>query len=94
LDNAAGPLVGGPVTETVGSRWIFWLNVPLTLTALVTPAGVGVAAPGTVLEMIQPAGMSSVGAVDAIVLVLAALLPAAGAVVLFTARVSSSDADG
>jgi EmrB/QacA subfamily drug resistance transporter len=32
--NAAGPLIGGLLTETVGWRWIFWLNVPLTLVAL------------------------------------------------------------
>ncbi|MGE2718323.1 MFS transporter [Mycolicibacterium celeriflavum] len=31
LGNAAGPLVGGLLTDTVGWRWIFWLNVPLTL---------------------------------------------------------------
>jgi EmrB/QacA subfamily drug resistance transporter len=34
LGNAAGPLVGGLLTETVGWRWIFWLNVPLTVLAL------------------------------------------------------------
>ena len=34
LGNAAGPLIGGLLTETVGWRWIFWLNVPLTLIAL------------------------------------------------------------
>jgi MFS family permease len=28
LGNAAGPLIGGLLTETVGWRWIFWLNVP------------------------------------------------------------------
>lgn len=33
LGNAAGPLVGGLLTETVGWRWIFWLNVPLTVLA-------------------------------------------------------------
>ena len=31
LGNATGPLIGGLLTETVGWRWIFWLNVPLTL---------------------------------------------------------------
>lgn len=34
LGNAAGPLIGGLLTETVGWRWIFWLNVPLTLVTL------------------------------------------------------------
>jgi MFS family permease len=34
LGNAAGPLIGGLLTETVGWRWIFWLNVPLTLAVL------------------------------------------------------------
>ena len=34
LGNAAGPLIGGLLTETVGWRWIFWLNVPLTLVSL------------------------------------------------------------
>jgi EmrB/QacA subfamily drug resistance transporter len=60
----------------------------VTLTALVTLAGVGVAVSGTVLEMLQLAGMSAAGAVDAIVAVLAALLLPAGVVVLLTARAS------
>jgi MFS family permease len=34
LGNAAGPLVGGLLTDTLGWRSIFWLNVPLTLIAL------------------------------------------------------------
>ena len=34
LGNAAGPLIGGLLTDTVGWRWIFWLNVPLTLVAM------------------------------------------------------------
>ncbi|WP_267304699.1 MFS transporter [Mycobacterium barrassiae] len=34
LGNAAGPLIGGLMTETVGWRWIFWLNVPLTVASL------------------------------------------------------------
>jgi EmrB/QacA subfamily drug resistance transporter len=58
----------------------------VTLTALVTLAGVGVAASGTVLEMLQGGGVSTAGAVDAIVAVLAALLLPAGAAVLLTAR--------
>jgi EmrB/QacA subfamily drug resistance transporter len=60
----------------------------VTLTALVTLAGVGVAVSGTVLEMLQRTGMSATGAVDAIVAVLAALLLPAGAVVLVIARAS------
>jgi EmrB/QacA subfamily drug resistance transporter len=60
----------------------------VTLTALVTLAGVGVAVSGTVLEMLQLAGMSAAGAVDAVVAVLAALLLPAGAVVLVIARAS------
>jgi EmrB/QacA subfamily drug resistance transporter len=60
----------------------------VTLTALVTLAGVGVAVSGTVLEMLQETGMSAAGAVSAIVAVLAALLLPAGAVVLLTARAS------
>ncbi len=62
----------------------------VTLTALVTLAGVGVAVSGTVLEMLQRAGMSPAGAVDAIVAVLAALLLPAGVVVLLIARASNS----
>jgi EmrB/QacA subfamily drug resistance transporter len=60
----------------------------VTLTALVTLAGVGVAVSGTVLEVLQRVGMSAAGAVDAIVAVLAALLLPAGAVVLAIARAS------
>jgi EmrB/QacA subfamily drug resistance transporter len=30
LGNAAGPLIGGLLTQTVGWRWIFALNIPLT----------------------------------------------------------------
>ena len=60
----------------------------VTLTALVTLVGVGVAVSGTVLEMLQRAGLSAAGAVDAIVAVLAALLLPAGAVVLLIARAS------
>jgi EmrB/QacA subfamily drug resistance transporter len=62
----------------------------VTLTALVTLAGVGVAVSGTLLEILQRVGMSPAGAVDAIVAVLAALLLPAGAVVLVIARLSNS----
>jgi predicted MFS family arabinose efflux permease len=65
----------------------------VTLTALVTLAGVGVAVSGTVLEMLQRAGMSPAGAVDAIVVVLAALLLPAGVVVLFIARASNCESN-
>jgi predicted MFS family arabinose efflux permease len=64
----------------------------VTLTALVTLAGVGVAVSGTVLEMLQLDGMSPAGAVDAIVSVLAAVLLPAGVGVLVTARASTSGA--
>jgi MFS family permease len=58
----------------------------VTLTALVTLAGVGVAVSGTVLEMLERAGMSTAGAIYAILGVLAALVFPAGAVVLLIAR--------
>jgi EmrB/QacA subfamily drug resistance transporter len=35
---AAGPLVGGAVTEGLDWHWIFWLNVPIGLVALVLGA--------------------------------------------------------
>jgi EmrB/QacA subfamily drug resistance transporter len=38
LGNAAGPLVGGLLTETVGWRWIFWLLVPLAMIAFLIGA--------------------------------------------------------
>lgn len=65
----------------------------VTLTALVTLAGVGVAVSGTVPEMLQRAGMSPAGAIDAVVAVLAALLLPAGVVVLFIARASNPGAE-
>ena len=34
LGKAAGPLIGGLLTDTVDWRWIFWLNVPLTVASL------------------------------------------------------------
>ena len=38
LGNAAGPLVGGLLTQTLGWRWIFWLLVPISLAALAIAA--------------------------------------------------------
>jgi EmrB/QacA subfamily drug resistance transporter len=38
LGNAAGPLIGGLLTDTVGWRWIFWLNLPLTAISLIIGA--------------------------------------------------------
>jgi len=58
----------------------------VTLTALVTLAGVGVAVSGTVLEMLERTGSSTGGAIDLIIAVLAALLLPAGLVVLLVAR--------
>jgi MFS family permease len=31
---AAGPLIGGAVTQSLGWPWIFWLNVPIGLVAV------------------------------------------------------------
>ena len=58
----------------------------VTLTALVTLAGIGVAVSGTVLEMLERSGMSAAGAIDVILAALAALLIPAGMVVLMIAR--------
>jgi len=64
----------------------------LTLTSLVTLAGVGVAVSGAVLEMLQRptasagSGMSLEGGISAILLVLAAVLLPASAAVLFYRR--------
>jgi EmrB/QacA subfamily drug resistance transporter len=64
----------------------------ITLTALVTLAGMGVAASGTVLEMLERDGMSTAGAIDTIFATLAALLLAASAVVLWTSRAPTASA--
>ena len=58
----------------------------VTLTSLVTLAGVGVAVSGTVLEMLTRAGMSAGSGIEVIFLTAAAaLLPAAAAVLVFRA---------
>ena len=36
--SALGPIVGGALTETVGWRAIFWINVPIGLAAVVLTA--------------------------------------------------------
>jgi EmrB/QacA subfamily drug resistance transporter len=64
----------------------------VTLTALVTLAGVGVAVSGTVLEMLRHAGMSAAGAIDVVLAVMAALLLPAGVVVLVIARLATVSA--
>jgi EmrB/QacA subfamily drug resistance transporter len=61
----------------------------VTLTALVTLAGVGVAVSGTVLEMLRQAGMTAAGAIDIVLAVMAAMLLPAGVLVLWTARSQS-----
>ena len=95
---SAGSLVALAVFVVVEKR-VRWPRVDLSLvqnprfTVLViagTIAGVGVAVFGTVLEMLQRAGMSPAGAVDAIGAVPAALLLPAGVVVLLTERASNS----
>jgi EmrB/QacA subfamily drug resistance transporter len=61
LGNAAGPLIGGLLTETVGWRWIFWLNVPLTLVALVIGAwSIGESFDETVPRRIDVTGLALV----------------------------------
>lgn len=36
LGNAAGPLLGGALTDTLGWQWIFFINVPIALLGIVT----------------------------------------------------------
>jgi EmrB/QacA subfamily drug resistance transporter len=59
LGNAAGPLIGGLLTETVGWRWVFWLNVPLTLVSLAIGAcSITESADDTVPRRIDIAGLA------------------------------------
>lgn len=36
LGNAAGPLLGGVLTDTLGWQWIFFVNVPIALIGMIT----------------------------------------------------------
>ena len=58
----------------------------VTLTSLVTIAGVGIAVSGTVLEMLQRHGLSMGDGIKSILAVIAALLLPAGLAVLRSAR--------
>lgn len=61
LGNAAGPLVGGLLTQTLGWRSVFWLLVPFTLMALVIGAvTVPESADDTVPRRIDVAGLASI----------------------------------
>ena len=54
--SVVGPLVGGALTDTLGWRWVFWVNLPLGLIAVVlalrsVPRGRSVAAPSGRLDV-------------------------------------------
>lgn len=38
VGNALGPFIGGALTEAISWRWIFWINIPFVLAALVIGA--------------------------------------------------------
>jgi EmrB/QacA subfamily drug resistance transporter len=70
LGNAAGPLIGGVLTDALSWRWIFFLNVPIAIFAvLVTYALVKVKEPEAADHRIDYAGISalSVGLVSLLV---------------------------
>ena len=58
----------------------------VTLTALVTIAGIGVAVSGTVLEVLQHQHFTTAAGIERILLVIAALLLPAGLAALWKAR--------
>jgi len=58
IGNAVGPLLGGALTDTIGWRWIFFLNLPVALlAALVTWRVVARVGPATTSERIDYAGV-------------------------------------
>lgn len=59
LGNAAGPLIGGLLTDTLGWRSIFWLNVPFTVLSLVIGAiAITESSDSTVPRRIDLAGLA------------------------------------
>ena len=63
LGNAAGPLIGGLLTQTVGWRSLFWLNVPLTAVAFaIAAATVTESRDPTVPRRIDVAGLALITA--------------------------------
>ncbi|WP_264930366.1 MDR family MFS transporter [Streptomyces sp. A012304] len=51
IANLAGPLVGGVLTDQLGWRWIFYVNIPLGLLAL---AGLAILLPGSAGRAVRP----------------------------------------
>ena len=66
----------------------------VTLTVLITLAGVGVAAASTVLEVLQRNGISAASGISLILVVLAAVLLPAGLLATWIGRAAALDRDG
>ncbi|HEU4736069.1 MAG TPA: MFS transporter [Solirubrobacterales bacterium] len=61
LGNAVGPLIGGVLTDALSWRWIFFLNVPISIFAvLVTYRLVKVAEPDTGRQRIDYPGIAAI----------------------------------